>query len=162
MVCEKLLFKIALWAQVMVIPDDNKIIVLSIGILIGLNEVIPLGGHSIPISIDGDNLLWKNAQKNDTKKNTSDIINKIIPHFILLTTFLVCNPWNVDSRMTSRHHWIMVNKIISTPRYISHFSFMCKYITVPDVIVINPIDPVNGHGLLSTKWNGWFFIIKFL
>lgn len=38
-------------------PDDSRIIVFNIGILIGLNDLIPIGGHIIPISIDGDNLI---------------------------------------------------------------------------------------------------------
>ena len=36
-----------------------------------------------PSSIAGDNLLWKKAQKKDTKNNTSDKINKIIPQTYL-------------------------------------------------------------------------------
>jgi hypothetical protein len=34
----------------------------------------------VPNSIVGDKLLWKKAQKKETKKKTSEIINKIIPH----------------------------------------------------------------------------------
>lgn len=161
MVCEKLFIINELCAQVIEIPEDNKIIVLSIGILIGLNGLIPEGGHCIPISMEGDKLQWKKAQKNDRKNITSDMINKIIPHFILLITFFVCNPWNVDSRITSRHHWNMVIMIIITPRFINQTSFIWNHIIVPDVNDISPIDPTIGHGLLSTKWNGWFFI-KFL
>jgi hypothetical protein len=81
-----------LCAQVIEIPEDNKIIVFNIGILIGLNVLIPIGGHCIPISIEGERLLWKNAQKNEEKNNTSEAINKIIPSFILEVTFLVCSP----------------------------------------------------------------------
>lgn len=89
----------------MVIPEDNKIIVFNKGIWKGLNVIIPFGGHIAPISIEGDNLLWKKAQKNDTKNIISEIINKIIPYFNPLITILVCNPWKVLSRVTSRHHW---------------------------------------------------------
>jgi hypothetical protein len=35
------------------------------------------------ISIEGERLLWKNAQKNEEKNNTSEAMNKIIPSFIL-------------------------------------------------------------------------------
>jgi hypothetical protein len=35
-----------------------------------------VGGQFDPSSIVGDNLVWKNAQKH----NTSDTINKFIPH----------------------------------------------------------------------------------
>lgn len=161
MVCVKLLLRIALWAHVIEIPDDKSTIVLSIGIFIGLKDTIPIGGHCMPISTAGDKLLWKNAQKNDEKNRTSDIINKIIPHFILFTTFFVCIPWNVDSRTTSRHHWIMVKIIIIMPIFINHIWLKWKYIIVPEVNDISPMDPVKGHGLLSTKWNGWFFILNF-
>jgi hypothetical protein len=40
-----------------VIPEHSRIIVLSRGISIGLNVLIPAGGHDAPISIVGDNLL---------------------------------------------------------------------------------------------------------
>jgi hypothetical protein len=40
----------------------------------------------------GASLLWKKAQKNATKNQTSDVINKIIPHRNPLITFDVWNP----------------------------------------------------------------------
>jgi len=40
---------------------------------------MPVGGHAQPISGVGDRLLWKNAQKNAKKNNTSEVINRIIP-----------------------------------------------------------------------------------
>lgn len=52
-----------------------------------------MGGHADPSSIVGERLLWKNAQKNDAKNSTSEIINRIIPHRNPLVTVLVCNPW---------------------------------------------------------------------
>lgn len=80
MACLKL-FSIRLWcAQVTVNPDESKIKVFNKGIWRGLNGLIPLGGQFIPSSIDGDNLEWKNLQKKEIKKNTSDVINRIIPH----------------------------------------------------------------------------------
>ena len=91
-VCLKF-FSINEWcAHVIVIPEHNRIIVFNNGICIGLNVITPLGGHIIPISMVGERLLWKNAQKNDTKNNTSEIINKIIPNFNPCTTFRVCLP----------------------------------------------------------------------
>jgi len=62
-------------------PEDSNRIVFRRGILIGLKEVIDRGGHICPISMVGEILLWKNAQKNEMKKNTSDEINKTIPVF---------------------------------------------------------------------------------
>lgn len=92
------------WEAVNVIPDLNKINVLRRGILIGLNDSIPLQGHICPIKISGDKEQWKKAQKNDKKKNTSEVINKIIPVFIPVITSFVWFPSNVDSRIMSRHH----------------------------------------------------------
>jgi hypothetical protein len=67
-------------AHVTVTPEANRIAVFNNGTCIGLNGWIPVGGQVDPSSIVGDNLVWKNAQKNDTKNNTSDTINKFIPH----------------------------------------------------------------------------------
>jgi hypothetical protein len=50
------------------------------GTCAGLKGTTPLGGHIIPMSQLGDRLLWKNAQKNEKKKRTSDKIKRIIPH----------------------------------------------------------------------------------
>lgn len=58
----------------------------------GSKVKMPLGGQVIPISILGDSLLWKNAQKNEMKKNTSEIINRIIPNLSPLVTANVCLP----------------------------------------------------------------------
>jgi hypothetical protein len=41
--------------------------------------LIPFGGQIIPISTAGAILLLKNLQKNDRKKNTSEVIKRIIP-----------------------------------------------------------------------------------
>jgi len=93
------------WAQVTVTPEESSTIVFNSGIWKGLNGITPKGGHSSPISILGDKLLWKNAQKKDKKKKISETMNKIIPHFIPETTLKVWSPWKVLSRDTSRHHW---------------------------------------------------------
>jgi len=58
---------------VTVTPEDNKRIVFNKGILIGLNELIATGGQCCPNSMFGEILLWKNPQKNEIKKNTSDV-----------------------------------------------------------------------------------------
>lgn len=57
------------WAQVIEIPDVNKIIVLRRGIIKGLKTLIPMGGHCIPNSINCVSLRWKKLQKNEIKKN---------------------------------------------------------------------------------------------
>jgi hypothetical protein len=51
------LFSIKLWcAHVTETPDESRMIVLRSGIWKGLNAEIFLGGHSIPISIEGASL----------------------------------------------------------------------------------------------------------
>lgn len=55
----------------------------------GLKGFSPEGGHILPNSTVGDRLLWKKAQKKDKKKNTSETINKIIPHRRPSSTMLV-------------------------------------------------------------------------
>lgn len=67
------------WAHVTVTPEARRIAVLRRGICMGLKGWIPAGGQVIPISTVGAKLLWKKAQKNEMKKNTSETINKIIP-----------------------------------------------------------------------------------
>ena len=52
------------WAYVTVTPEDNNITVFNKGNSSGFIAWVPIGGHNVPISILGDNALWKNAQKN--------------------------------------------------------------------------------------------------
>jgi len=88
------LFSSRLWcAHVTVTPDASRIAVFSSGTCRGLNGWIPVGGQVDPISIVGDSLLWKNAQKNDTKKRISETINRIMPHRRPFVTIFVCIPW---------------------------------------------------------------------
>lgn len=77
--------------------------------------MIPLGGQIIPNSIVGAKLLWKKAQKNLMKKNTSEVMKRIIPHRNPMVTGYVCNPRKVPSREMSRHHWYMINIVIIVP-----------------------------------------------
>lgn len=58
----------------------------------------------MPNSIDGARLPWKNPQKNETKNRISEVINNTIPHRSPRATVDVCRPWNVPSRVISRHH----------------------------------------------------------
>jgi hypothetical protein len=116
-------------------------------------------GHVDPNSVVGDTLLWKNAQKNHTKNRISDTINRIIPHRSPFVTLFVCNPLYVPSRVTSRHHWIMVNTVIIVPIPGRLSSYFLNYLISPIYIVIAPMAAVSGHGLLFTLWNGWFSCI---
>lgn len=62
--------------------------------------------------------------------------------------------------MTSRHHWIIVRIIITRPRISPRVPFPWNHPVSPRVRVSAPIDPVRGHGLNSTKWNGCRIISK--
>jgi len=53
--------------------------VFNNGISIGLNVVIPFGGHIEPISITGASAAAKKAQKKAKKNIISETINKSIP-----------------------------------------------------------------------------------
>jgi hypothetical protein len=59
---------IALWAQVTVTPDDNKITVFHSGKPQGFNVQILKGGQIKPTPIAGDKLQWKKPQKKLKKK----------------------------------------------------------------------------------------------
>lgn len=65
-------------------PEARRTAVFRSGTLNGLIGVIPTGGQQHPSSGVGARLLWKKAQKNAKKKQTSDRMNKIIP---------IRNPW---------------------------------------------------------------------
>lgn len=124
----------------------------SRGILNGLKIIIPVGGQIRPNSSVGESLEWKNPQKKDKKKNTSEVINRIIPHFIPIRTFLVWNPWKVLSRDTSRHHWYIVNNTIIRPIINKLLILEWNNLTDPVNMIITLRAPVKGHGLLLTKW----------
>lgn len=80
----RLELSIAWWDHVTVRPDEIKIIVFISGISNGLKGLIPKGGQSWPISIEGAKEEWKYAQKNEKKNKISEIINKIMPNRIPL------------------------------------------------------------------------------
>jgi len=147
------------WAHVTVTPDANRTAVFKSGTLNGFNGVIPVGGQQQPNSGVGDRLLWKNAQKNAKKNKTSDVINKIIPHRSPFVTYEVWWPWNVASRMTSRHHWIIVMIIIMVAAIKHVIPWLWNQLAIPIASDRAPIDAVRGHGLYSTKWNGWRDVI---
>ena len=134
------------------IPEDNKITVFNKGTWKGLNTLIPKGGQIEPISMLGDNLLWKNAQKNLKKKKISEIINNAIPQRNPNSTIEVCKPWIAPSRLISRHHWIITinNNII--PIKNKNIEFKWNQDTIPVVKYNPPTAPNKGHGDSSTIW----------
>ena len=78
-------------------------------------------------------------------------MNKIIPHRSPFVTYEVWCPKNAPSRTISRHHWTIVNKIIVTPKIAHLLPCPWNHEAVPTVKAKAPIDPVNGHGLSSTR-----------
>lgn len=90
------------WAQVTVIPLLSKIIVFRSGTWNGLRGWTPVGGHVPPSSNTGTVELWKKAQNQATKKNTSLKMNRAIPHFNPSWTSEEWSPLT-PSRETSRH-----------------------------------------------------------
>lgn len=80
---------IALCDHVTHAPDVNSIAVFNSGTSNAFSGLIPTGGQMLPTSIVGTNALWKNAQKNDMKKHTSDNINNNIPIFNPFCTTIV-------------------------------------------------------------------------
>lgn len=149
---------IAIWAQVMVAPLDSKIVVLRRGTSNGLMALMPVGGQILPTSIFGLKEEWKKAQKKARKKNTSEEIKRTIPIRIPSSTLFVWAPRWVASRVTSRHHIIIVKIIKASPICIRSESNLCIHDASPPTRHRLPKDPVRGQGLASTKWNGWCMI----
>jgi hypothetical protein len=73
-------------------PDASKIAVFSKGDCTGLNGWIPVSGQVDTSSVVGDNLVWKNAQKNNIKNKISETINRIILHRRPFVTIFVFKP----------------------------------------------------------------------
>jgi hypothetical protein len=153
--------RILWWAHVTVTPLARSTAVFSKGTEKGFNGWIPLGGQEQPNSGVGANLLWKNAQKKAKKKQISEAIKRAMPQRIPLATGDVCWPRKVASRITSRHHWIIVRLIIEIPKIRAVMPCPWNHEARPPVNVNAPKDPVSGQGLNSTRWKGWRTIIFF-
>ena len=80
----------AWWPQVIKAPLDNNKKVFSNGIAKGSNAEIPWGGQLEPISIAGDKLEWKKAQKTLKNAKTSLMINRIKP---IINPFYTSKVW---------------------------------------------------------------------
>jgi len=157
--CWNFLFSISWWDHVIETPDDKRRIVFRRGILIGLNEVIDRGGHIWPSSTVGEILLWKNAQKNEIKKNTSDEINRTIPVFNPFITKFEWLPWLVASRWMSRHH-VNANSSITISEIRMMMLIFLLIMINPEVTRARiPFDANKGQGLMSTRWNGLNFVV---
>ena len=82
----------AMCAQVMVAPDERRMVVFSMGTSNGLRGEIPTGGQTLPPSMLGLKAAWKKAQKKATKKNTSEQMKSTIPIRMPRSTLFVCLP----------------------------------------------------------------------
>lgn len=92
------------WAYVTVTPEDKRITVFNRGNSKGFIAWVPIGGHSVPISMLGDKALWKNVQNIAKKKRASETINNPTPKFNPLCTAEVWLPRYVASAMISLNH----------------------------------------------------------
>lgn len=130
----------------------------------GFNILIDKGGQFIPNSILGEIELWMYVQKNEIKKKSSEIINNSILIFIKEWTDWEWNPWNVLSRIISRHHRdkqiININILIISNK--KSFRFVNKISLINKFIIF--IEVIKGHGLGVTIWKGWenIFIVWFI
>lgn len=114
--CFRLPIEMLWWVHVTVMPEASRMAVFNRGTSSGLRGLIPVGGHCPPSSGVGARLEWKNAQKKPRKKNASDVMNKAIPYRRPFWTGGVWCPWNVLSRMMSRHHCSVTRVMDSSPR----------------------------------------------
>lgn len=141
-------------------PDLKRIMVFKRGTWLGLKGEIPMGGHCDPSSGAGLSLMWKNAQKNDKKKNTSEIINRIMPHRRPLAVNIECRPWKELSRAMSRHHWKEMSVIIISLKIRRIGLEVCIHFVRPVVSIRDPRAAEMGHGLWSTMWNECLLLIS--
>lgn len=153
--------RISWCAHVTVAPDESSITVLSNGTPHGSNGSILVGGQIAPISIAGERLEWKNAQKKAKKNITSETINNIIPRRKPYCTVFVWYPLKVASRITSLHQTNIEQMTIAIPKnkILSPFWKECINIAAPVAVTKQEIDETRGHGLGSTKWYGCFCIV---
>lgn len=139
-------------------------IVFISGTIMGSNDLTPWGGHALPSSIVGARAELKKAQKNDTKRNTSEEMNKIIPIFSPKVVSLVWHPCFEDSLKTS---WAQEKVILVVVKMLikTKLTLILLFQNSPiDNREVNPpTEARRGHGLCSTMWFGWnFFISGFL
>lgn len=78
----------------------------------------------------------------------------IIPYRKPLSTIWVWQPIKVLSRITSRHHWIIVKTTNIKPNNKQNKPLLWNQKTKPIAVKKAPKEPVNGQGLASTKWKG--------
>lgn len=147
------------WLSVTVIPEASRTVVFRSGTWYGLIAWIPRGGHISPNSRLGLRLLWKKVQKKEKKNNTSDVMNRIIPHRNPFITRFVWNPWKDLSRETSRHHWEQDRVTVRVLIIIKFICFVWDQRAVPNNKDIVDNLTIKGQGLGKTRWKGWYWFI---
>lgn len=127
----------------------------------GLKASIFSGGQFWPISIHGLTLEWKYAQKNETKNNTSDVINKIIPIFSPSMILLKWDPCLSASRTTSFHHKkaVAIRNINAGSDIVKDFEENLLTIKEVDSQIVRDVS--NGHGLNVIMWKLWNLFVIF-
>lgn len=136
--------------QVKDIPLHKRITVFNKGTSYHNKGTTPVGGHLIPTSIEGANLKWKNAQKNEKNNITSLTIKRNIPIFKPFITSIEWSPLKVDSPIISRTH-------IKDTTANSKNETIIKYPLLDTNLTGRPIAANlanTGQGLTSNKWNG--------
>jgi len=151
-VWEKLASIRAWWAQVTLTPEDRRTIVFNKGTWKGLKAKIPKGGQRAPTSTVGVSLLWKKAQKKETKKKISETINRAIPHRSPSSVIEVWSPWRHPSRAISRHHWTITKAKIINPKKKRIIELAWNQNSIPEVIKNPPKALTRGQGDSSTIW----------
>ena len=147
------------WDQVTVTPLKSKTQVFRRGTWKGSIQNRLNGGHIDPKSFPGFKLLWKKAQNQAEKNNTSEKINKSIPHFNPSRTSKLWNPLFL-SRLTSRHQENEKEKSNTNIKNNKAVFLVLKKINRFKIILKVNKDTKKGQGLNETKWNLWKFILK--
>lgn len=144
-----------LWARVIVTPLLSKIIVFRRGTWNGLSNLIPVPGHTLPKTGEGDRELWKNPQKNPLKNSTSLIIKSRNPNFNNLCTLKEWDPSITPSRITSRHH--RVEMIPHSKNDLTTGRRKCSLKKITDLLSILEIIKaiIKGQGEGVTRWYRW-------
>ena len=102
-------------------------------------------------------IIWneKKLKKKIKKKNTSDVINSIIPHRSPFTTILVWRPCSPPSREISRHQIKEVltrkNKLNPIKKILELWNQFANPTVRPSLKIADN----RGHGDSSTKWYIW-------
>jgi hypothetical protein len=83
-----------------------------------------------------------------------DKINWIIPHGSPLVTIYVCSPLYVPTRVTSRHHWIIVSRVMIALIPSSMLSYWWNHSMT--VFLCTQYDgTIFCEGLIAKYWTTW-------